>query len=303
MNDPVALHRRMLVLGATSQVGFFLMPILARRGIEVKALTRRPDRAGDSSHPGVGWRTYSPEALAASLVDAGRFDAAICLAPLPELLPMLFDLARLGVRRVVAFGTTSRFSKHASADLAEQHHMRRFITAEAELPAKCDALGISWTLFRPTLVYGCGRDANIAFIASCIRRFGFFPLAEGGRGLRQPVHAADLAQACADALDNSRTHAKAYNLSGGSTLTYRQMVEAVFRQLGRPIMTPHVPTTLFRAAIAVTKRLPRLHGLSTEMATRMGTDLCFDHLEATRDFGFDPRPFGLDNLAVDGGGQ
>ncbi len=122
--------------------------------------------------------------------------------------------------------------------------MQSFIAAEDELPARCEALGIAWTLFRPTLVYGCGRDGNITFIASCIRRFGFFPLAGGGRGLRQPVHAADLAQACADALDNPRTHAKAYNLSGGSTVTYRQMAEAVFRQLGRPILTPHVPVAV-----------------------------------------------------------
>lgn len=121
--------------------------------------------------------------------------------------------------------------------------------------------------------------------------------------MRQPVHAADLAQACTDALDNPRTHAKAYNLSGGSTVTYRQMAEAVFRQLGRPILTPRVPVAVFRAAIAVARWLPRLRGLSSEMATRMTSDMCFDHEEATRDFGFQPRPFSLDSLAVGEGGR
>jgi nucleoside-diphosphate-sugar epimerase len=291
------------VLGATSQVGFFLVPLLARRGIEVAALTRKRDHPGSSPGPDICWHTYSPQALSASLADAGRYDSAVCLAPLPRLLPMLSSLATLGVRRLVAFGTTSRFSKRASADPAEQRYMQSFIMAEDELPARCETLGIAWTLFRPTLVYGCGRDGNIAFIASCIRRFGFFPLAGGGRGLRQPVHAADLAQACADALDNPRTHNKAYNLSGGSTVTYRQMAEAVFRQLGRPILTPRVPGAVFRAAIAVAQRLPRLRGLSSEMVTRMASDMCFDHEEATRDFGFRPRPFTLDSLAVGGGGE
>lgn len=291
------------MLGATSQVGFFLIPKLAQRGIEVAALTRGDARAAVGPCPGLGWHTYSPQALAASLSGASRFDAAVCLAPLPALLPVLRDLTRLGIRRLVAFGTTSRFYKSASADGNEQRHMQEFITAEAELPWQCGTLGIDWTLLRPTLVYGCGRDGNIAFIARFVRRFGFFPLCEGGRGLRQPVHAADLAQACADILDNPHTYAKAYNLSGGSRVTYRQMVEAVFRQLGRPVLTPRVPTALLRVAIAAARRLPRLRGLSTEMAARMGEDMCFDHQDAARDFGFRPRPFGLDDLAVGGGSR
>ncbi len=104
-------------------------------------------------------------------------------------------------------------------------------------------------------------------------------------------------------MGNPRTHGKAYNLSGGNVVSYREMVEAVFRQLGRPVRTPHVPVALLRAAIAVAKKLPTLHGLSGEMATRMSSDLCFDHQEATRDFGFQPRPFSLDDLAVGSAGQ
>lgn len=288
------------MLGATSQIGFFLIPKLAQRSIEVAALTRGQVRTGVCPNPGVQWRAYSAHALVASLANAGRFHAAVSLAPLPALLPLLCDLAKLGVRRLVAFGTTGLFYKSESTDRVEQDYMQEFITAEAELPARCNALGIAWTLFRPTLVYGCGRDGNIMSIAWFVRRFGFFPLSEGGRGLRQPVHAADLAGACVDVLNNPHTYAKAYNLSGGSIVTYRQMVEAVFRQLGRPVLTPRVPMSLLRATIALAKRLPRLRGLSTEMAARMGDDMCFDHEEATRDFGFSPRPFGLDDLALGG---
>jgi nucleoside-diphosphate-sugar epimerase len=303
MNGPAARLRSVLVLGATSQIGFFLLPLLAQRGIEVAALTRRPDLPRGCPQPGVRWHTYSTQALAASLAEAGRFDAAVCLAPLPGLLPLLDDLAGLGVRRLVAFGTTARFYKSASADPGERHLMQELVAAEAELPGRCEALDIAWTLFRPTLVYGCGRDGTIMFIAWFVRRFGFFPLSQGGRGLRQPVHAADLARACAEVLDNPRTCRKAYDLSGGTTVTYRQMVEAVFRQLGRPALTPPVPFGVFRTAIAVAKRLPRLRGLSAPMAARMGSDMCFDHQEATQDFGFHPRPFGLDDLAIGEGSR
>jgi nucleoside-diphosphate-sugar epimerase len=162
----------------------------------------------------------------------------------------------------------------------------------------CERHAIAWTVFRPTLVYGCGRDRNVTFIAKFVRRFGFFPLFSGGRGLRQPVHADDLAQACTQALDNRSTYGKAYILSGASTVTYREIVEAVFRELGKPVRTLDVPLPLFQAAIGIAKKLPRMRGLSTEMATRMGIDICFDHQEAATDFGFRPRPFRLDALAV-----
>jgi hypothetical protein len=39
------------------------------------------------------------------------------------------------------------------------------------------------------------------------------------------------------------------------------------------------------------------------MAARMGEDMCFDHQDAARDFGFCPRPFSLDDLAVGGGAR
>jgi nucleoside-diphosphate-sugar epimerase len=208
------------------------------------------------------------------------------------------DLARVGVRRILAFGTTGRFYKGDSSDPREREHVRRIETAEGHLVELCDRYEIAWTLFRPTLVYGCGLDRSVMFIARCVRRFGFFPVVGDARGLRQPVHAEDVASACVAVLDKAKTFGKAYNLSGGSTLTYRQMVEAVFSQLRRPVRIFRMPLPVFRVIIAIAKLLPGLRGLSTEMATRMNTDMCFDHSEAASDFGFSPRPFVLDERAL-----
>jgi nucleoside-diphosphate-sugar epimerase len=296
-----AAAHRALVFGATSQIGFFLLPRLAAAGMEVVALTRgaglqNADDEADRAR--VIWRRYPPGPLKTSIGDATPVAAAFFLAPLAWLPPLIPELAGLGVQRLIGFGTSGRFYKTASADAAEQGYMRDLIAAEETIATLCERHSISWTVFRPTLVYGCGRDRNIMFIANFVRRFGFFPLFSGGRGLRQPVHADDLALACTQVLGNPRAYGKAYTLSGGSTLTYREMVEAVFRQLGKPVRTFGVPLSLFQAAIAVAKKLPRLRGLSPEMATRMGIDICFDHHEAASDFGFKPRPFALDALAV-----
>ncbi len=236
--------------------------------------------------------------LVDALKGAGSFGIAIVLAPLPSLLPLVPDLAGLGVRRILALGTTGRFYKGDSSDRREREHIRQTEAAESHLAELCDRYEIAWTLFRPTLVYGCGLDRNIMFIARCVRRFGFFPVVGNARGLRQPVHAEDVANACVTALDKAETFGKAYNLSGGSTLQYRQMVEAVFSQLRRPVRIFRIPLPLFRTIIAIAKLLPGLRDLSTEMATRMNIDMCFDHSEAANEFGFSPRPFVLDEHAL-----
>jgi nucleoside-diphosphate-sugar epimerase len=131
----------------------------------------------------------------------------------------------------------------------------------------------------------------VAFIANFIRRFGFFPLAGSGDGRRQPLHAEDLAQACVTVLGIAATYNRAYNLSGGETLTYRQMVERIFTALGRKPRVFELPLPLFHAAFAMLRLLSRYRYLNTAMIARMSDDLVFDHSEASRDFGFGPGGF------------
>ncbi len=162
--------------------------------------------------------------------------------------------------------------------------------AEEELAGRCEALGIAWTLFRPTLIYG-GPGSAVCLIARVARRLRCFPVAGRGAGLRQPVHAEDLAAACLLALDRPACHGRAYDLGGGETLTYREMVERVFLHVGRrPVVLP-VPLPLLRAAIAVARILPRFRGLSPAMAERSERDQAFDITDAKRDFGYQARPF------------
>jgi nucleoside-diphosphate-sugar epimerase len=286
------------VFGARSQVGYFLLPTLVRQGHRVLALYRQQRSRSENDVPGITWKRYAADGLADVLRTQPGVNYAIHLAPLNALPEILPALAGAGVRRLIAFGSTSTAYKQDSGDYAERDLITRIAAAEWEIAGRCAQLGIQWTLFRPTLAYGCGMDGNVAFIARFIRRFGFFPLVGAGTGLRQPVHAADLAQACLLALPIPATHAKSYDLSGGGILPYREMVSEIFRALGRKPRMPEIPLPVYRAAVKAVRLLPGLGYLSPEMANRMNADLCFDHADATRDFGYRPRPFTLDELAL-----
>jgi uncharacterized protein YbjT (DUF2867 family) len=97
--------------------------------------------------------------------------------------------------------------------------------------------------------------------------------------------------ACLQALDTPATYRRTYDLSGGETLTYRAMVERIFRAVGRRPRVVDVPLPLFRLAMRLARVLPAFRDLSPEAALRQGVDLCFDHAPATVDFGYAPRPF------------
>jgi nucleoside-diphosphate-sugar epimerase len=274
-------ERRVGVLGARSMVGEYLLPALTAAGWRVDAFSREA---------GVEWRPLGELGSGPSALQVPWW---ISIAPI-TIVPEYFDALRArGARRVVAVSSTSRFTRASSADEQEQALARRLGEAEWRVKAWAESHGVEWVILRPTLIYGRGRDRNIAEIAHFIRRYGFFPLLGGASGLRQPVHAEDVAAACFAALEAVAATNRAYNISGAERLTYREMVRRVFAALDRVPRMLSVPLWAFRLAIACLRLLPRHRGWTAAMAERMNQDLVFDHAEAARDLGFRPRPFRL----------
>ncbi len=271
------------VLGASSLVGECLLPMLSKAGWRVVAFSRRAAESG----LGVEWRQLPFTEVAAEI------SHWICVAPI-WVLPDYFALIEAaGARRIVVLSSTSRFTKVGSGDTAEQATAAKLIDGETRLQAWAESRGIELVILRPTLIYGISRDKNISEIARFIRRFGFFPVLGEAKGLRQPIHAEDVAGACSAALQGSDVANRAYNISGGETLTYREMVARIFTALGRRPRVLTVPLWAFRLAVTMLRRLPRYRQWSSAMAERMNRDLVFDHAEAARDLGFKPRAFEL----------
>jgi nucleoside-diphosphate-sugar epimerase len=275
---------RVFLTGATSQVGRFLLPQLLDAGHEVLATSRQsmPDRER------LSWVMGD---LSDNRFSCPLAQALVHIAPLHLLPKLLPDFLVAGGKRVICFGTTSRYSKSASSDPQEQALVRAQVAAEARVAELCEAAGADWTLFRPTLIYGAGTDRNVTLIAHLIRRFGVFPLFGKASGLRQPVHADDLAVACMAALSEPRSFNRAYDLTGDETLSYRQMVERIFASEGRRPRFVNMPLGLFAAVIWCVSRIPRFKDLNSEMVRRMNEDLVYDSSSAVRDFGFSPRGF------------
>lgn len=280
--------QRVAVVGASSQIGQVLIPRLEAAGYLACRIGREDRGAAE------GVTTHVFDELSGSFVPSlGSADAVISLAPLPSIDVVVKMARALGARRIIAFGSTGRFSKLGSTSAIEQDFVAQQERAESVFAMWCEAACIGWTLFRPTMIYGVDADLNVSFIKSMISKFGFFPIPFGANGLRQPVHVDDLAAACLLALGHEATCNKAYNLGGGEVLSFPVLVKRIFEaEAKRPILIP-IPMLLFFLLISIAKKFPKAAFVRREMVERMFQDLTADNQAAMDDFGYAPRLFCL----------
>jgi nucleoside-diphosphate-sugar epimerase len=289
-----------LLLGATSLIGRFLTPRLADSGFQTVAVSRAPpagherdvyQKAADGLQGVAGVLQWAHGDLTApdTLPALPPADVIISLSPIWLLPPALPKLLATGARRLIAFSSTSRVTKIQSPIEAERRVAMRLAEGEDQTLRQCAALGVACTLLRPTLIYAEGQDRNISRLAALIRRFGVLPLSGAGAGLRQPVHADDLAGAALTLLDAPASFGKIYDLPGGETLSYRAMVVRVFEGLDRKPRVLIVPPPIWRAGLILAS--PFVKGATSAMGDRMAQDLTFDPTPALTDFGWSPRAF------------
>jgi nucleoside-diphosphate-sugar epimerase len=273
---------RSLVIGGTGLVGGYIVEHLIRRGEHPFALSRSPQTV-----PGADW--FRGDLEKPDTLQFPPFKTLYCTADavlLAEALPRLFNPP---LKRVVAFSSTSVLTKQDTEVAAERDIILRLTDAERKIAAACEQHNVGWTILRPTLIYAEGRDTNITPLSRLIRRFGFMPLVGGGPGLRQPVHAEDLAIGAIAAATSPAAINKFYSLPGAETLAYREMIGRVFDALRLPRRCISVPPLLWRAGFVVAK--PLFPGANVAMGTRMMKDMTFDPTPAVRDFGWNPRAF------------
>jgi nucleoside-diphosphate-sugar epimerase len=263
-----------LVFGASGAIGHFLLPRLA------------PDHCilPVSRSPRPGWVRADLADVSAEWPDA---EIALSLGPLDAFAAWLDRNGCHGLRRVVAMSSMSAESKCASPDPAERALAERLRSAEGTLMRVASARDIAWTIFRPTLIYGAGSDRSLAPIARFARRWRLLPIPFPAGGLRQPVHARDLAEAVLAVLANPATFGKTYELGGGERLRFDAMLWRL--QRAAPGFVLPVPVPL--PALRLLARLRPGIRVTPGSLRRLRQQLLADHTAATRDFGYAPAAF------------
>ena len=274
---------KVLVTGGTGFTGTAVVRALRESGIDVRCLVRPtsdrrhlPSAGIEVSVGDAGDRASLERALQG--MDALMSVASLGFGHAPNLVAAA---TRAGVGRAVFFSTTSIFTA------LEPPTKRVRLQAEEEIRAS----GLAYTLLRPTMIYGTGRDRNMARLIRYLQRWPVIPVFGSGRARYQPVHVDDVAAAALASLRSPESEKKVYTISGASVLALDAIIDTVCRLLGRRALKVHLPAAPVAAVMQAAERRGLRLPLRAEQILRLEEDKCFDHTEAARDLGYRPRTF------------
>jgi NADH dehydrogenase len=226
------------VTGAFGYSGRYIASRLLSGGRRVITLTDSPNRANPfgsrvRAHP---FAFDNPPALEQALRGVEvlyntywvRFNhAGFTHAQAVRNTLAMFDAAKAaGVRRIV----------HVSITNPDENSPLEYFSGKARIERALTESGMSYAILRPTVLFG-REDILINNIAWTLRRFPVFGVFGDGSYRLQPIYVEDLAELAV--AQGSQNENKIINAIGPETFTYRELVAAIGKVIGksRPILS------------------------------------------------------------------
>jgi uncharacterized protein YbjT (DUF2867 family) len=277
------IEMNVLVTGATGFTGPFVVNRLLALGCSVRCFVRPASDCSVLPAEAVQLATgdlSDVDSLKAALT--GR-DTLVNLASIGfGHAPGIVSAAvRAGVKRAIFISTTAIFTT-----LNAKSKVTRLAAEEAVRGS-----GLDYTILRPTMIYGTGRDRNMCRLVRLLRWTPVVPLPGRRDALQQPVYVDDVAAAVVQALKRENLRQRAYNIGGASVLTFEQIVDTVCGMLGRRVAKMPLSAGGLARALSTAESAGLRLPIRAEQVLRLNEDKRFDYDEAARDFGYSPRTF------------
>jgi len=319
VGDPV------LITGATGFVGSQLVEALAARGVPIRALVRRPDRArrlaelgaeqvpGDLGDEAALARAVEGTSVVFHLAAATRARSAReyeeANAAGTRRLMEAVRAARRPPRRVVYLSSLAAAGPSTDGRPVAPGDPPRPLTAygrsklagEEACLAAADAVEV--VVLRAPAVYGPRDRDLLAFFRLAAR--GLVPVPAGPERRIQLLHVADLAEALVSGA-TSPGAAGIYHVADSRPYAWSEVARLVARAVGREARLVRLPPAAFAAAAAVSEWAAALAGRATIFNRDKARELLApgwlcETETARRDLGFEariPLPQGLTETAA-----
>lgn len=248
--------KTVVITGAFSYTGKYATRLLLDRGYAIRTLTYHPEREntfGDRVQV-YRYNFENPAQLTESLRGAStlintywvRFarGASTFEAAVRNTRTLISAAKNAGIRRIV----------HVSIANPSAQSPLGYYKAKAELEQAVVDSGLSYTILRPTVIFGL-EDILINNIAWFVRHFPVFGIPGDGRYGIRPIYVEDMARLIADAADQGgrdRQENIVCDAVGPETFTFEELVRLIAREVGRSVRIVHLPTLLAYVSTVMT---------------------------------------------------
>jgi len=249
---------RVFITGGTGFVGRNILRALGDRPTRILAHNRETAK---------GLGGANTEVVVGDVTDAASLRGAMdgCEAVI-HLVAIISEEGSRTFDQVIRQGTVNVVAEAQRAGMRRFLHMSalgtrddpRFGYFEAKWQAEqaVQQSGIPWTIFRPSVIFGPG-DEFINTLADLVRSAPVLPVVGSGQSKFQPIAVSEVAAAFVRALKDPGTAYQIYELGGGKTYTYEQMLDVIASRLGRSRRKVHIPIPLMKGIVALASPLPK----------------------------------------------
>lgn len=245
---------RILLTGASGFLGKEILKQAVSRNYSIYAMSRKPCANHIENNPNVkhiffDLSDYKPEKIRGVLKDVefiincaavtkeGASDESLCWRVNFENTRRLYqEASAIGLKHWVQISTMSAHegstSIYGRTKLALDEYLRNNVTMT------------NWTILRPSLIYGNGRDGLVGRTLRLMEKLPFIPIIGNGKSLIRPVHVSDVSRIALDCLDNTITNKRTYTIGGLNEVTLNDFFEALTEYLPHKKKLIHLPIPL-----------------------------------------------------------
>lgn len=247
--------KKVLVAGASGYLGRYAVKEFKLRGYHVRALVRDPEKIknpGSHGEPAIHHMideivigdVTNPESIKGVCKGVEIVFSALGLtAPHPEQTSD--DVDYLGNKRILDQAVSEKVSRFIYVSVFNQDKMAEILSIKAHerFVADLKQSGLSWAVIRPN-----GYFSDMGRFFSMAQSGHIFMIGDGEKKIN-PVHGADLANVCVDAVDGQ---CREIPVGGPDIYSFREAMEMAFHACGKtPWITP-LPFWLAEGGLMVT---------------------------------------------------
>jgi uncharacterized protein YbjT (DUF2867 family) len=260
--------QRVLVAGATGYLGGFVVKEFKSRGYFVRVLARSPEKLDcmkDEIDEIVKGEITEPDSIKEICNGIDIVFSSVGITKQKSKLTFK-DVDYQGNKNLLEVARKASVKKFIYVSVFNGPNLLHLdiVKAHEDFVNELKASGMNYAIIRPNGYFSdMGEFYNMA-------KNGRIYLIGAGNNKINPIHGADLAVTCVDALEGEKEE---IDIGGPQVLTYREIAKLAFEAQGKPIKITSIPIWLTRFMIAVTKIINKHQGeLLAFFATAMTSD-------------------------------